>query len=466
MKRHRKLILFILFLAVLAAGSLFFYNRQSQSAQAEATPAVQTARVRSGDIQITASGVGNLTPSAEIKLGFHSSGVLSELNAAVGDVVKAGQVLARLDDTSARSQLAQAELNLQALTSPYAIAEAEKELADAQEALFDARYASLSQQPGFRASDSTIDAIKTDLILAEAKVKKAWDKYEPLSGRPEDNLQRAVALAAYSKAVEARDAVLRQLNWYLGSPTDLDQSALNADVAIAEARIAAAQTLLSELKGEPAAQAGAEYVGKELISLRQARLALENAKIDLANTVLTAPIDGTITLSQAGLGEMVNTSPILTIADLDHPLVRFYVEEIDLGKVAVGAPVSVLFDAAPDLTFTGQIVRVDPALVTVDGSPAVQAWAQLDPYEHDVTLLSGLTAEVEIVSGRSENTLLVPVQALREAAPGVFSVFVVQADGTLKLVPVTVGLKDFANAEILSGLKAGDVVSTGTVETK
>ena len=43
MKRHRKLILFILFLAVLAAGSLFFYNRQSQSAQAEATPAVQTA---------------------------------------------------------------------------------------------------------------------------------------------------------------------------------------------------------------------------------------------------------------------------------------------------------------------------------------------------------------------------------------------------------------------------------------
>ena len=145
---------------------------------------------------------------------------------------------------------------------------------------------------------------------------------------------------------------------------------------------------------------------------------------------------------------------------------RFYVEEVDLGKVAVGAPVSVLFDAAPDLSFSGEIIRVDPALVTVDGSPAVQAWARLDPYEHEVTLLSGLTAEVEIVSGRSENTLLVPVQALREAAPGVFSVFVVQPDGSLKLVPVTVGLKDFANAEILSGLKAGDVVSTGTVETK
>ena len=196
-------------------------------------------------------------------------------------------------------------------------------------------------------------------------------------------------------------------------------------------------------------------MGKELISLRQARIALENAKIDLENTVLTAPIDGTITASQAGLGEMVNTSPILTIADLDHPLVRFYVEEVDLGKVAVGAPVSVLFDAAPDLSFSGEIIRVDPALVTVDGSPAVQAWAQLDPYEHDVTLLSGLTAEVEIVSGRSENTLLVPVQALREAAPALLRVRRPSRMVQLKLVPVTVGLKDFANAEILSGLKAG-----------
>ena len=42
----------------------------------------------------------------------------------------------------------------------------------------------------------------------------------------------------------------------------------------------------------------------------------------------------------------------------------------------------------------------------------------------------------------------------------------VQADGELKLTPVTVGLRDFANAEILSGLQAGDIVSTGNVETK
>ena len=107
-----------------------------------------------------------------------------------------------------------------------------------------------------------------------------------------------------------------------------------------------------------------------------------------------------------------------------------------------------------------------PALVTVDGTPAVQAWASIDLTEHPVKLLSGLTAEVEITAGEAKGALLVPVQALRELAPGSYAVFVVQADGQLELRPVTVGLRDFANAQILSGVAKGDVVSTGTVETK
>ena len=77
-----------------------------------------------------------------------------------------------------------------------------------------------------------------------------------------------------------------------------------------------------------------------------------------------------------------------------------------------------------------------------------------------------MTVEVEVIGGETHNALLVPVQALRELTPGSYSVFVVQPDSSLKLTPVTIGLRDFANAEILSGLKAGDVVSTGVVETK
>jgi len=70
-----------------------------------------------------------------------------------------------------------------------------------------------------------------------------------------------------------------------------------------------------------------------------------------------------------------------------------------------------------------------------------------------------------VIAGEVEDGLIIPIQALRELTPGSYAVFLVKPDGTLELTPVTVGLRDFANAEITSGLKAGDIVSTGTIET-
>ncbi|MBI5565488.1 MAG: efflux RND transporter periplasmic adaptor subunit, partial [Chloroflexi bacterium] len=191
-----------------------------------------------------------------------------------------------------------------------------------------------------------------------------------------------------------------------------------------------------------------------------------SARLTLSNTVLLAPIAGTVTAVKADVGEAVGASPIVTLADLGRSLLRVVVEENDANKATVNNSISVVFDAAPDVTFNGAIVRVDPMLVSVDGSPAVQAWATLDQVDNPINLISGMSAEVEIVAGEAKNALLVPAQALRELAPGSFAVFVVGADEQLKLTPVTIGLRDFANVQILSGLKAGDVVSTGTVETK
>ncbi len=123
-------------------------------------------------------------------------------------------------------------------------------------------------------------------------------------------------------------------------------------------------------------------------------------------------------------------------------------------------------DALPDQGFPGQVDRVDPMLVTVDGTVAIQAWATLDPAQEAELLPLGVSAEVEIIAGSASRALLVPVQSLRELSPGQYAVFVVTDDGSLQLRPVQVGLKDFASAEILSGLEQGEVVSTGTVETQ
>ena len=118
---------------------------------------------------------------------------------------------------------------------------------------------------------------------------------------------------------------------------------------------------------------------KPHLSLEQAKLSLESARLTLSNTVLIAPMAGTITAVKADVGEAVGASPIVTLSDLDQSLIRLVVEENDASKIAVETTRSAsVFDAAPDVTFNGTIVRVDPLLVSVDGSPAVQAWATLD----------------------------------------------------------------------------------------
>jgi HlyD family secretion protein len=132
--------------------------------------------------------------------------------------------------------------------------------------------------------------------------------------------------------------------------------------------------------------------------------------------------------------------------------------------VAAGNRVEIIFEALPDDTFTGEVIGVDPALVTVDGTLAVQAWASVDTASHPATLLGGMNADIEIISAEARDTLLVPILALRELGPDQYAVFVVQPDGDLVLRPVEVGLQDFVNAEILSGLEVGEVVSTGVEE--
>jgi multidrug efflux pump subunit AcrA (membrane-fusion protein) len=139
-----------------------------------------------------------------------------------------------------------------------------------------------------------------------------------------------------------------------------------------------------------------------------------------------------------------------------------YLDETDLDLIDVGYEVEVLFDAFPDQVFKGQVIRVDPVLVEMEGAPTIQALASLERGDNDSIwpLPSGLNASVEVIAGRAENALLVPVEALRELGPGQYAVMIMVGDEP-QMRQVEVGLMDYAYAEIISGLEEGDQVSTG-----
>ncbi len=513
-RRHRWLWVVVPLVVIgLATGSWYYFGQRSATAAATAEPAVQTARVRTGDISITASGVGNLLPAGEVRLAFRSSGLLAEMTVKPGDVVAVGQVLARLDDADARAQVAQAEtslklaeLKLADLTDgadPAALASAEASLASAE-----ADLAKLSEsataseltaaQENLRSAQAAYDALRSpdpdklaaaqaSVTLAEINVRTAQAAYDKVAPVTERRDGTTVGIGETKQASDLWQATtnlekaVAEYNAILAGPSADILAAARAKIATAQSQLdtlktgasadalAAAEAKVSQARAQlEAVVAGADANDLEStrLGVTQAQLSLENARRQLANTELRAPMAGSVLAVAAQPGESVGAAPIITIADLSNQSLRFWVEEADLHNVAVGNPVSVVFEALPDLTYPGQITAVDPVLVTVEGTLAVQAWASLELDAHPVRLLSGMTAEVEILAGEAKGALLVPVQALRELAPGSYAVFVVKDDGQLEMRTVTVGLRDFANAEILSGLARGDVISTGIVATE
>ena len=474
MKSVRPKLIILLSLLIVAAGGGFYYDRVYLASQVKATPELQTARVRTGDIVITASGVGNVVPAQEVNLGFGSGGIITELNVAVGDLVKAGQVIARLDDTAIRMQLEQSQINLQALISPAAINEADIAALNAETALEDA-------------VDHLEYLISPAVWDWETKLNDAQAELVKLQSTPATS---AESLAGAQKAVEKAQANLKQAQYlykseyvgtfnytYTDSVTEEEVTVLvpptDADIALARAKVKSAQqTVQDDRKYADQLKAGqpcndltemATPEGIALSKLAGACLAVEQAELDLDNAHLLAPFSGTVTSLNASVGQVVGTAPVVTIATTNQLLVRFYMDENDLSGIAAGNPVVITFDAFPDQEVQGKVTQVDPALVTVDGTPMVRAWASL---KTELNLVSGMAADVEVTGAEAHQALLVPVQALKELSPGKYAVFDVKTDGSLELRPVTVGLKDLANAQILSGLKEGEIVSTGTIETK
>ncbi|MHB8933024.1 MAG: efflux RND transporter periplasmic adaptor subunit [Bellilinea sp.] len=475
MKKTGIIIAVVIALA-LTLGGFGYYNQVYLPAQATATPAYNTTKVRSGDILITADGVGNILPSESVSVGFQVNGIVAELNVKVGDEVEVGQVLAKLDDTNARLRLQQAELSYNTFYSQSSLQQAQIDQLNAKSALEDAgeqleylispdAYYWEKRLETARAEltklQSTPGANESELEAAQKEVDKAQSY---LIGAQQEYYETYVwEVFPYTYKDETTGEVIET---YL-EPTKDAVTEARLKVGSAELALLDAETYLIVL--EAGRDAELEVVvadsGSKLAKLEDARLDLELAQAAFEDTMLTAPVSGTVTSLSANVGQAIGTNPFLSIETLDQMVLRFYVEESDIHMVKIGNPVNITFDAYPDNVLEGQITYLEPALQTVDGNPAAVVWASL-PENNEIQLLSGMSADVEVIAGESRGTLLVPVQSLRELAPGSYAVFKVQPDGSLALTPVTVGLMDYANAEILSGLTAGDVISTGAVETK
>ena len=452
-----------LLIAVVSVAYSLLANVRAQTTTAE--PEFQTSVVRQGDLILYASGSGSLIAGTQVELGFGTNGAIAQLHVQAGDIVEAGQLLAeqadreQLEAAVAADELAllEAQQALEELSASadLAAAQAHLSLAEAQEALQATEASWQSQQAGYRASSTTIRAAEAELALAKEAMAAAESEATNFSS---DDPQYAQAYKDYAAAVQRYWKALANLNWYTGRPTEVQQAKLDAELALAKARLGEAARAYSRVQAGPDPD---QLASAELrVANAEAELALSQRNLE--RSLITAPFAGTIMEVRGGVGDNVS-SPFLSLADLNRHELEVFLDETDADRISIGDEVEVVFDAFPDTIFSGRVVQVDPKLNTQLGVSTIKGRVQLDEVGVE-GLLVGMNAAVDVIGGRAEGVLLVPVEALRELGPGEFAVFVV-VEGEPQLRTVVVGLMDLTFAEIRSGLTAGEIVTTGIAET-
>ncbi len=456
-----------------AGGGYYYYRQTATTAEAANATPLQTATVKRGSIVISADGTGSVISENQAQLGFENSGVLAQLNVAVGDTVKKGEVLAISEPsdsaatiqsklTSARLAVLQAQQNLASLTSGTAnavsLAQLQSDLAAKQVSVYDSQ-STLSDYENTRAAMNwkhcDDDTIESKYESYQAALHR-WNASAHLTNSTEYQ-QMMTALSVY--------------NWCNSVYSEEEKAAADANITSTQAAIQLLQSQIAEDQAEIASlQSGGS---SDSLDIQIAQAQLDNAQASLAvvqaeslTETITAPFDGTILSISNSVGDSVGTTKFITMADLSQPYLEVLLDETDLENVAIGYEASVTFDALPNQTFTGKVVAINPSLSNAFSVTAIQTTVKLDPSTtgDPQSLPIGLSATVEVISAQAQDVLLVPVEALHQLSAGNYAVFVMQ-NGTPILKTVDVGLEDYTYAEIKSGLNEGDVVTTGIVET-
>ncbi len=310
------------------------------------------------------SATGVVKPVRWVTLSFPSGGLVRELLVERGDAVEEGQVLALLSSVEqARAAVTAAQLEYinadQALddlleNAELYAAQAQLALANAADRLDKAEYTWTVRQKGNRASANTIDGAEANLTLAEEEVDRAQSAYDRANGEA----SKALALSNLVAAKKNRDSIQRNLNWYLGAPDEIEQALLDAELAEAQATVAAAEREYEKVKDGPDPDA-LEMAQARFDNARASLLAAEQA---LADMELQASFGGTISEVFIRNYEFVAPGqPILLLADLGELVIETTdLNEIDVAQIEVGFPALITFDALPDVVLEGTLTYIAP----------------------------------------------------------------------------------------------------------
>jgi HlyD family secretion protein len=359
---------------------------------------IRVAQVQRGEIVSDISTNGIVEPVSPFEAHAPYAGLVKSVFVHEGDRVPEGKLLVAMDETEASTHLATA---LNALR--------------AAQASYDA-----ITNGGSRQERYTLDG---DVARTKAERDQAESQLATLKKLASQGAASANEVAAAQERLDQATASLHVLDLRRQSPY------APVDIDHARAALAGAQS---------------EY------DAAQKTLAEANVRAPFAGTVYSLPVNPTEYVAQG--------DHLLEMADLTKVQVRAYFDEPEIGKLAVGLPIKIVWDAMPLRSWQGHIIRVPSTVITYTTRHVGAAIVSVD--NADGSLLPDTNVTVTVTTSNTPNVLNVPREALHSNAGQDF-VYVLEGD-MLRRASVTVGAPNLTAIQIVSGLREGQTVAIGT----
>jgi HlyD family secretion protein len=342
----------------------------------------------------TVAASGRVVPAQEAHLAFPEAGIVESLEVAVGDVVRAGEVLIELDGTAAELALGEAERAVREMTSMAAIAAADQAVAEARQAQ-DTAQKKVNALSYPRATEAFIDNLRGQITLAREELADATRSFNRVEDLADNDPKKAGPMVRMTQAQINLNKLLGQYNWYTGSPSEIDVALTYANLDAATAAVHEAEWYAAALRGEPLP---ADASGANLSALESARDALTRARSSLESTRLTSPFAGTVVSIEIFPGEYATPGQVVAVvSDVGHLRVETTdLSERDVAAVDVGQSVTVFIEAL-GLDLPGEVLTVSPVADLLGGDVVYETTIDLEGEPPD--LRPGMSAEVRFNVG-------------------------------------------------------------------
>ncbi|TYQ12641.1 UNVERIFIED_CONTAM: RND family efflux transporter MFP subunit [Acetivibrio alkalicellulosi] len=386
---------------------------QSSAIAEEAFKYVETMEVTSKEIVKTDVFSGRIIPSTEVNVIGKSAGEVKEVFFRVGDSVKNGDVLFRMDEKALENNIFILKSQLQGAESAIASARNMYEIS--------------------RGSQKTQQLNQSESALEQTRIQ-----YEEAKKNYGD-----------MKLLFEKDAV---------SKVQLDQlKALYDQAEIAYKLAKSSHDLLLESVLEENISMSRHQLDQAISSRESLKSQLQNAKDVLNDLEVKSPIDGVVASRNVEAGELAGGGmPSFTIVNIDKVYLEVGIPENIINIITLDKIINVEVESANNGIYSGKVVQISP----VPDQRTLTYPVKIEIQNNEGLIKPGMFAKAYFELEKKENVLVAPRNVFR-VSDNKWSVFILEND-TAKRVEVEIGIDNGSEVEIISGIKERDqIITTG-----